>query len=382
MTIYLDHNATTPLHERVLEAMLPYMGARSANPSSLHQLGRLQRGAIEQARAQVASLVDARPEQVIFTSGGTEANNLVIKGLGVSNRKNRIAVSAIEHASILEPARFAGDRYKVDTIPVDDEGSVTAENLQQVIQDDTAMVSVMSANNETGVIQDIASLSALTRDQNIWFHTDASQSAGKVAISFKDSGVHAMTLSAHKLYGPMGAGALVIDKRLPLEALLHGGKHENGLRAGTENVPAIVGFGMAAELAQNELEQRSSHTRALRDALQTRLMAFDEVRIFSASRLRLPNTLQFGVHGFDGETLLMQLDRHGIAVSSGSACTSGKAEPSHVLRAMHVPAELATSAVRVSFGKDNTLADVDAFVNAFTQIMAMRNSTLMMAATV
>lgn len=382
MAIYLDHNATTPLHAKVFEAMQSYMGGHCANPSSLHRAGRLQRDAIEHAREQVAQLVDARAEQVVFTSGGTEANNLLIKGLCATENVKRIAVSAIEHMSVLEPVLAVSNCCSIEYIAVNDSGLVTTDSLEHALKNDTALVSVMSANNETGVIQDIEILAALSSDKGAWFHTDASQSAGKTEISFAKSGVHAMTLSAHKLYGPMGIGALIIDKHVPLHALIHGGSQEKGLRAGTENVPAIVGFGVAAELAKNELEQRADHVRTLCDILQNRLAVFEDVQIFSEKISRLPNTLQFGVHGFDGETLLMQFDRHGIAVSSGSACTSGKTEPSHVLRAMHVPTDLATSAVRVSFGKDNTMADVDAFVDAFAKIIEMKNSTLMMAATV
>lgn len=380
MAVYLDYNATTPLHEKVFEAMQPYMGAVSGNPSSLHRFGRLQRDAIEHAREQVAALVDARAEQVVFTSGGTEANNLLLKGHCVEQGVKRIAISAIEHMSMLEPAVKCD--CEVDLIAVDDEGWVTSDLLEQAIKDDTSLVSVMAANNETGVIQDIKTLANLAREKGAWFHTDASQAVGKIDISFAQSGVHAMTLSAHKIYGPMGAGALILDKQLPLHSILHGGSQEKGLRAGTENVSAIVGFGIAAELAKNELTQRADHVRILRDALESKLQAFEGVEIFSQNSERLPNTLQFGTPGFDGETLLMQLDRHGFAVSSGSACTSGKTEPSHVLKAMGVPAELAISAVRVSFGKNNVMADVDAFVKAFAEILEMKNSAVMMAANI
>ena len=380
MAVYLDYNATTPLHEKVFEAMQPYMGAVSGNPSSLHRFGRLQRDAIEHAREQVAALVDARAEQVVFTSGGTEANNLLLKGHCVDQGAKRIAISAIEHMSLLEPAAECG--CEVDLIAVNGEGVVTSDLLERAIKDDTSLVSVMAANNETGVIQDIESLANLVREKGAWFHTDASQAVGKVDISFAQSGVHAMTLSAHKIYGPMGAGALILDKQLPMHSILQGGSQEKGLRAGTENVPAIAGFGMAAELAKNELTQRADHVRTLRDVLENKLLAFEGVEIFSQNSERLPNTLQFGTRGFDGETLLMQLDRRGFAVSSGSACTSGKTEPSHVLKAMAVPVEIATSAVRVSFGKDNVMADVDAFVNAFAEILEMKNSAVMMAANV
>jgi cysteine desulfurase len=377
---YLDYNATTPLHEKAFEAMQPYMGAVSGNPSSLHRFGRLQRDAIEHAREQVARLVDAQSDQVVFTSGGTEANNLLLKGLCAESGIKRIALSAIEHMSMLEPATMSG--CEVDLISVDNQGLVTSDLLEQSIKDDTSLVSVMAANNETGVLQDIKTLANLAREKGAWFHTDASQAVGKVDFSFAQSGAHAMTLSAHKIYGPMGAGALVFDKQLPLHSILQGGSQEKGLRAGTENVAAIVGFGMAAELARDELQDRADHVRGLRDALESRLQAFDAVEVFAKNSERLPNTLQFGTHGFDGETLLMQLDRHGFAVSSGSACTSGKAEPSHVLKAMAVPAELATSAVRVSFGKDNVMADVDAFVKALADILEIKNSAVMMAANV
>ena len=360
--------------------MQPYMGSVSGNPSSLHRFGRLQRDAIEHAREQVAALVGARAEQIIFTSGGTEANNLLLKGLRAESNKRHIAISAIEHMSMLEPAEQCG--LAVDVIPVDGEGRIFSDSLQQVIKDNTSLISVMSANNETGVLQDIKTLVEIAHEKGAWFHTDASQAAGKVDINFAKSGCHAMTLSAHKLYGPLGSGALVLDKKLPLHSILQGGSQEKGLRAGTENVPAIVGFGAAAELAKNELQHRAKHVCLLRDELENKLKAFDGIEIFSQNSERLPNTLQFGTHGFDGETLLMQLDRRGFAISSGSACTSGKAEPSHVLKAMGVPDELATSAVRVSFGKGNVTADVDAFVNAFAEILEMRNSAVMMAANV
>ena len=381
MAVYFDHNATTPLHEKVLEAMLPYMGEICGNPSSLHRFGRLQRQAIEQAREQVAALMGAQASQVIFTSGGTESNNLMLKGLCSDTSVHRIAVSEIEHMSLLEPALSVTDfGCVVDQIAVNEQGLVTQESLKQVIKNDTALVSVMAANNETGVIQDIDKLVEVAREAGAWFHTDASQVAGKLEFSFERTGVHAMTLSAHKLYGPMGAGALIVDKRVPMHSLLQGGSQEKGLRAGTENVPAIVGFGMAAEMASQELIDRADHVRNLRDALEKELMQFGAVKVFSQETKRLPNTLQFGVQGYDGETLLMELDRRGFAVSSGSACTSGKAEPSHVLKAMSVPNELATSAIRVSLGRANTMAEIERFIEAMKQIIGIKNTAVMMAA--
>ncbi|MCW8830075.1 MAG: cysteine desulfurase, partial [Gammaproteobacteria bacterium] len=365
MAVYFDHNATTPLHEKALEAMQPYMEAIYGNPSSLHRFGRLQRDAIEQAREQVAALMGAQSSQVVFTSGGTEANNLMLKGLCIDAGVQRIAVSEIEHMSLLQPAATLADSgCAVDRIAVNEQGLVTQASLKQVIKDDTALVSVMAANNETGALQDIKKLAAQARANGAWFHTDASQIAGKLAFSFEQTGVHAMTLSAHKLYGPLGAGALIVDKQLPMHSLTQGGSQEKGLRAGTENVPAIVGFGMAAELAMQAMDERADHVRTLRDALEKLLQQFDQVKVFANEAGRLPNTLQMGVQDFDGETLLMELDRRGFAVSSGSACTSGKTEPSHVLKAMAIPDELATSAVRISFGRANTMEEVERFVEA------------------
>lgn len=383
MAVYLDHNASTPLHEDVLQAMLPVMQTMVGNPSSLHRFGRLQKDTIERARQQVADLVSANPDQVVFTSGGTEANNLLVKGMAASADINRMAISSVEHMAMLEPAAQIADTCAVDYIGVDRNGRVTPNTLEQAILPDTRLVSVMSANNETGVIQDIASLAEIAGRKNIWFHTDASQAAGKIDVSFKDWGVHAMTLSAHKLYGPTGAGALLVDKRLPLQALMHGGAQEHRLRAGTENVAAIAGFGAAAELAKKELNERAVHALHLREALEKGLAQIPQATVFAQDAQRLPNTVQFGIRGFDGETLLMQLDRKGLAVSSGSACTSGKTEPSHVLKAMGVPEELALSSVRVSFGKDNTIADAEKLLQALGEIIdTTSKSAVMMAATV
>ena len=382
MAVYLDNNATSALDEDVLQAMLPYMGQVTGNPSSLHRFGRLQKDAIEQARESVAELLGARAEQVIFTSGGTESNNLLLNGFNQqTSAQGRIAVSAIEHMSLLEPAQHLVSN--VDIVPVDENGCINLPAVEQTITEQTSLISVMTANNETGVIQNLSPLIALAREHHCFFHSDASQAAGKIPLNFIESGLHAMTVSAHKLYGPVGVGALLINKRLPVHKLLFGGSQEKNLRAGTENVPAIVGFGKAAELAKSELQTRGLHVRTLRDALEQGLKKFSAVSIFAQSAERLPNTVQFGVAGFDGETLLMQLDRKAIAVSSGSACTSGKMEPSHVLKAMKVPDELARSAIRVSFGKNNTMSDVETLLSALNDIIDVnRHSTVMMAASV
>jgi len=385
MAVYLDNNATTALDEKVLEAMLPYMGEITGNPSSVHRYGRLQKDAIEQARESVAQLAGARAEQVVFTSGGTESNNLLLNGfsrkVARQNLAARIAISAVEHMSLQEPAQHLS--LAVDSIAADTSGCINLHALEQVMSEQTSLISVMSANNETGVIQNLMPLVELAQKHNCFFHTDASQAAGKIALNFIESNAHAMTLSAHKLYGPVGVGALIVDKRLPIEKIQLGGSQEKGLRAGTENIAAIVGFGKAAELAKSELQSRSLHVRFLRDALEKGLKEFSAVTIFAQQAERLPNTVQFGVEGFDGETLLMQLDRKAIAVSSGSACTSGKTEPSHVLKAMKVADALASSAIRVSFGKTNTLSDVDALLSALNDIIEIKqHSSVMMAANV
>ncbi|NOQ68512.1 MAG: aminotransferase class V-fold PLP-dependent enzyme [Gammaproteobacteria bacterium] len=385
MAVYLDNNATTPLDEKVLQAMLPFMGQVTGNPSSVHRFGRLQKDAIEQARESVAQLVGARSEQVVFTSGGTESNNLLLNGfsqrLAQKETRGRIALSAIEHMSLLEPAQNLW--LAVDSIAVDENGSINRQAVEQVMTEQTSLISVMSANNETGVIQELSPLVDLARQANCFFHTDASQAAGKIPLNFAESGLHAMTLSAHKLYGPVGVGALVIDKQLPISKIQFGGSQEKNLRAGTENVPAIVGFGKAAELALSDLQTRRLHVQALRDVLESGLKKISAVTIFAEKANRLPNTVQFGVKGFDGETLLMQLDRKAIAVSSGSACTSGKSEASHVLKAMKVPDVLANSAIRVSLGKNNTMSDVETLLSALNDIIEInQHSPVMMASNV
>lgn len=366
MSIYLDNNATTSLDERVLAAMLPFFHGGHANASSLHRGGRSARSAIDKARAQVAALVDARPEQVVFTSGGTEANNLALKGLAASMPAGQLLVSPVEHAAVLEPARVLQQAgWQLDYLPVDEAGCLQMDALGQV---HAQLVSCMLANNETGVIQNVAALARRVREGGALLHCDAVQAAGKQPVSFTQLGVHAMSLSAHKLYGPKGVGALVLDQTLAIEPLLHGGGHEDGLRGGTENTPAIVGFGAAAQLAVAELAERANHMRTLQERLQAGLNAIPGIHIFAATAPRLSNTVQFAVAGYAGESLLMALDRHDIAVSSGSACASGSGKPSHVLTAMGVPDDLARGAIRVSLGKDNSSDEVDTFLDILRQL--------------
>ncbi len=358
--IYFDHNATTPLDERVVEAMLPYLTTFHGNPSSLYKIGRLARSAINTAREQVAALVGVSATQIIFTSGGTEANNLALNTL---EKPGLLAVSAIEHPSIMEAAKsIASDCLK---IAVDSHGQLQLAALETLFQQTStpALVSVMLANNETGVIQDIRTIADLVNDTQALFHTDAVQAIGQIPVSFPDLGVDLMSLSSHKIYGPKGSGALVFNKNINPKPLLIGGGEENGWRAGTENVAAIVGFGKAAELALLELDQQAEHSLKLTQQLEQELKALPNVFIFSAKAKRMPNTVQFGVKGMDGEMLLMQLDQKNIAVSSGSACSSGGGKASDVLTAMGIDYPLAKSAIRVSVGKDNSKADVKQFIN-------------------
>ena len=372
MSIYLDHNATTPLDSRVREAMLPFFDAAYANPSSQHRAGRAARDAIETARAQVAALVEADPGEVIFTSGGTEANNLAVKGVAAAAKKGRLLYSGIEHPCVLEPMKaLAAWGWAVETIAVDSEGRVDVAAFErQLSGGDVRLASCMIANNETGVIQDTAQLSRLARRAGAVFHADAVQAAGKIPVSFPASGAQLMSLSSHKIYGPKGAGALIADRSVPLEPLLHGGGQEKNLRGGTENLAAIAGFGVAAELARAELETRHAHLQRLRDRLQARLADLPGIAMFGIHANRLPNTLQFAVPGVHSATLLGLLDKKGFAVSSGSACASGTDEPSHVLLAMGVAPELALCAIRVSLGKDNSEAEVDRFATTLRELLA------------
>ncbi len=370
MSIYFDNNATTKLDEPVLDAMLPYLRETYANAASLHKPGRAARAAIDSAREQVAALVNAHPSQVLFTGGGTEANNMALKGLAARLKPGRILVSAIEHPAVLEPgAALTRSGWQVEQIPVDAQGRLNLQAYARLLEKgDVRIVACMYANNETGVIQDIPAISALAREHGALMHCDAVQAAGKLPMHYRQSGAHTMSLSAHKIYGPKGVGALILDKGLDIDALLHGGSHEHGLRGGTENTAAIVGFGKAAELAVQQLEKRRAHTRELRDHLQTGLRAINGIQVFATEAERLPNTLQFSVPGFDGESLVMSLDRYYIAVSPGSACASGSVEPSHVLLAMGLPADIAKGAIRVSLGKDNSQDEVNQLLTVLAQL--------------
>ncbi|MFN3984244.1 MAG: cysteine desulfurase family protein [Rhodocyclaceae bacterium] len=375
---YLDWNATTPLDEAVREAMLPWLGSRFGNASSRHEYGRQARAAIDEARQRIAAAVGAHPTEVVLTSGGSEANNLFIKGVAATMRPARLAISAIEHPCVREPARqLARQGWVVDEIAVDAHGVIDADAWRGALAKRPVMVSVMMANNETGVLQNVAALAADARAVGIWLHSDAVQALGKHPVDFRALGVAALTLSAHKLGGPLGAGALVVDKRVELAPLIAGGGQERGLRSGTENIAAIVGFGFAAERAAARARDEAVRLSTLRDDLEDWL-TLQGASVFSRAAARLPNTCFFSLPGLDGETLVAKLDRAGFAVASGSACSSANPEPSHTLLAMGVDEDVARGAVRVSLGQATQDDDLARFREALGRLVAdLKNLTAM-----
>jgi len=371
MPSYLDHNATTPVDPRVLESMLPYLSGPYGNPSSLHRYGRLARDAVERARAQVAALIGAQAGEILWTSGGTEANNLALKGLCQGAPTGRVLYGATEHPAVMEAAEsLRGQGWAVEPIATDAQGLIDAPVFRaQLAAGPVRLVSLMLANNETGVIQNVARWAAPIHAAGGWLHVDATQAAGKIPVDFAGLRADLMTVSSHKIYGPKGIGALALRAEVDLQAELHGGAQEKGLRGGTENLPAIVGFGAAAELAATELESRAQHCLALRERLDAGLRSLPGVQLFADGAPRLPNTTQFMLPGWDGEALLMHLDRLGYAVSSGSACASGSGEPSHVLLAMGIDPRVAKGAVRVSLGKDSRESEVDGLLAALSGLL-------------
>ena len=378
--VYFDHNATTQIDARVLDAMLPWMSAQSGNPSSRHQFGRAAREAVAQAREQVARACGAQASQVVFTASGTEANNLAIKGLADYVPSGQILSSAVEHPCVTRSAmamRALG--HTSNSIPVDSHGKVDGAEMKAQLSQATSLVSVMLANNETGVLQDVAELAEIARAHGSLVHTDAVQALGKIKLNFNDLNVHAMTVSSHKLHGPQGAAALILDKRVDIQPLLHGGGQERGLRSGTENVAAIVGFGLACELACQQLADYQGHTLSLRTQLEAGLANMN-ASIFGAQSTRLSNTSFFAVDGIEGETLVVAMDRKGYAVASGSACSSDSTEPSAVLLAMGVQEELARGAVRVSLGTQNSAQQVANFLQQLQQeILRLKQLSAMAA---
>ena len=374
--IYLDHNATTPVHPEVLEAMLPFMTEQFGNGSSIHTYGREARNAIDDAREQVAALINAKsPSEIVFTSTGTESDNYAIKGIAElqqsRNSGNHIITSSIEHHAVLHTCQYLEKRgFEVTYLPVDRYGRIQLDDLREAVRDTTILISIMHANNETGAIEPIGEICNIAQEQRIPVHTDAVQSVGKLAVDVQALGVSMLSLSAHKIYGPKGIGALYVRRGTRLENLLHGGSHERNRRAGSENVPSIVGIGEAAALAKKDREANIEHLNQLTGKLRQGLHeGIDRIHENSDSENSLPGTLNISFEYIEGESLILRLDMEGICVSTGSACTSGSMEPSHVLAALGLPPQLAQGTVRFSLGKDNTEAEIDEVIEKVPKVV-------------
>lgn len=361
--VYLDNNATTRVDPEVLEAMLPYFIEDCGNPSSVHKPGRTARKAVDNARAQVAALVNCEPLEVIFTSGGSEAINTAIKGIMSATREpaRHCMTTVVEHSAVINCCRYLeGIGHDVTWLDVDTEGMLTPDAVETAITEKTALISVMYANNETGVIFPIRKIGEIASRRGIPFLCDSVQAVGKIPVSFKDLPVDFLTVSGHKFHAPKGMGALIVRKGISLAPLIHGGSQEKRRRGGTENVPGIVGFGTACEIARKKLESESSKIRTLREKFEQRIMQLvPDVKLNGHPEKRLPNTSNISFIGANAELLLTDLDRAGVSVSAGSACTSGNRTISHVLGAMGLDDTTARSAVRFSFGRENSEADLD-----------------------
>jgi len=372
--IYLDHAATTPVRREVIEAMLPYFTDKFGNPSSVYSIGRQSKRAIEEARETVARLIGAQPKEIFFTGSGTEADNWAIKGVAYANRNKgkHIITSAIEHHAVLHTCQFLErEGFEVTYLPVDSDGLVSPQQVADAIRPDTILVSIMFANNEIGTIQPIADIGKITREKGVVFHTDAVQAMGNVDINVENMNIDMLSMSAHKFYGPKGIGALYVRKGVKITSLLHGGAQERNRRASTENVPAIVGLAKALELAVENMEAYNRKLTALRDRTIKEIEEkIPYVKLNGHREKRLPGNVNFSFNFIEGESLLLMLDMKGIAASSGSACTSGSLDPSHVLLAIGLPHEIAHGSLRLTFGEENTDEDVDYLMKVLPEIVA------------
>ena len=373
--VYMDNHATTPVDPRVLDAMLPYFTAKFGNAASRHHsFGWEAEKAVEDARRKIAALIGADPREIVFTSGATESDNLALKGVAeaYAGRGNHMVTLATEHKAVLDASRrLEKSGWEVSYLPVGRDGLVDLERVREAIVDRTVLVSVMYANNETGVIQPIRAIAGVCAERGVLFHTDAVQAAGKIPVDVERDGIHLLSLSAHKIYGPKGVGALYVRRRHPrveLRAQIDGGGHERNLRSGTLPVPSIVGFGEACAIAAREMETESARLAALRDRLRARLEAeLEDVHVNGSIEHRLPNNLNMSFRGVDSESLLIGL--HDVALSSGSACSSATIEPSHVLRALGIGEELARGAIRFGLGRFNTEEEVDYVAGRMVEVV-------------
>jgi cysteine desulfurase len=374
MRVYFDHNATTPVDPAVAEAVVRALSTEFGNASSVHHFGQQAKGVLDDARSAVSRLIGGEPSEVVFTSGGTEADNFALRGvaeaLEPTGRRHLIA-SSIEHEAVLTTFKALARRgWNTTLLPVGVSGVVSPDALREALTEQTALVSVMHANNEIGTIQPVAELARMAHERGALFHTDAVQSVGKIPVDTRALGVDLLSLSAHKFYGPKGAGALWIKRGTRVSAILTGGKHERNRRAGTENVPAIAGFGVAARLAISKLTTDANRVGALRDRLEQAVLSrVPGTAINGARDARVPNTTNISFEGIEAESLLIALDLEGIAVSTGSACSSGTLEPSHVLRAMGLPTHRTQNSIRISLGSGNTDAEVDYFLEKLPKVV-------------
>ncbi len=372
--IYLDYAATTPVHPEVVKAMLPYFSEVFGNPSAIYSCGQEAAAALEEARAKVAGLIGSRSEEIVFTSGGTEADNMALIGVAnaMHSRGNHIITTAIEHHAIIEAARFLEKNgFELTYLGVDDQGIVDPDEVRRAITDKTILVSVMLANNELGTIQPLAEISRATRQAGVYLHTDAVQAVGRIPVNVDELGVDLLSMSAHKLYGPKGAGALYIRKGVRMEPITHGGGQERTRRSGTQNVAGIVGLSRAVELAGQEMAAEAERLTPLRDRLiQGILEGIDHSYLNGHAVKRLPNNANLSFDFVEGESMCLNLDLKGICVSTGSACSSSNLEPSHVLLAMGVPSQLAHGSLRFTLGKWTEPADIDRVLEALPPIVA------------
>lgn len=372
--VYLDHAATTPTRPEVVEAMRPYFTEDFGNPSSLYSYGQEAKGAVEQARAKVAALINARAEEIIFTSGGTEADNLALVGVAYASegKKDHIITSAVEHHAVLETGKFLEKRgFRITHIPVDAHGLVDPNEIKKALTPKTALISVMHANNEVGTIEPIEEIGRIAREAGVPFHTDAVQTVGHIEVDVSKLGVNLLSLSAHKLYGPKGVGALYLRKGTRITRLMHGGEQEKRRRAGTENVPGIVGLGVAAELAGGEMREEAERLVRLRDRLTQGLIErIEHIHFNGHPTKRLPNNVSVCIGFIEGESMVLNLDLDGICVSTGSACSSASLEPSHVLMAMGLPHELVHGTLRFTLGRSTTEEDIERVFDTLPKIVA------------
>lgn len=372
--IYLDYAATTPTHPEVVKAMLPYFTEAFGNPSSIYFYGQEAKGAIEEARDKVADLIGAQNEEIVFTSGGTEADNFALEGVAFAkeSKGNHIITSSIEHHAVIETCKFLERRgFRVTYLPVDEYGLVAPDDVKRAITDKTILISVMQANNEVGTIEPIAEIGKIAREAGIYFHTDAVQTVGHIPVDVNGLGVDLLSISAHKLYGPKGVGALYIRKGTKLIPFMHGGEQERRRRASTENVPGIVGFSKAIELARQEMTEEAERLTYLRDQLIKGLLGrIDHIRLNGHPIKRLPNNVNISVDYVEGESMLLNLDLEGICASTGSACSSSSLEPSHVLVALGLSPELAHGSLRFSLGKWTTEEEIGQVLEVLPKIVA------------